>query len=539
MIDKRDTQQILGCLMKQPQLLSKIDKYSFVLTDFPSRFERSIFMAINGLYRNGATKIQPIDIENFLESDQVSSKLFKDRNGIEYLQDSIELSQIDNFDFYYNRFKMSNLLKDLKKQGFDTSDFYCDDLTNPKADEINQAFNFLNPKLITDAVRKKLLGVEAKYQTTDEIEVETAVKGMEALVDELGAAYEIGIPIQGDIYNQVISGAKKGTLTIRSAASGVGKTRNAVADACYLAYPFRYNSTICEWEQKGNNEKVLFIVTEQRFKEVRTMILAYLTDINATRFKYADFSKRESAVITQAIHLMKKYDNLILVKMPNPTIESVKTIVRENCIIHDIGYVFYDYIFIGPSLLNEFKGFALRNDEVLLMFATALKDLAVELDVAMFTSTQLNAKGDDNKDIRNEGSLAGGRSTINKADNGAIIARPTKEELELLEPLFQEKQIQGDNIVFLDKNNATYIERPNLVTDIFKVRNGEWTQVRIWSVMNLGTLRKKDLFITDSRLEPIKDFYKEASYNIKSWEDSEDEHYNTILERLNDGEIVD
>lgn len=539
MIDKRDTQQILGCLMKQPQLLSKIDKYSFVLTDFPSRFERSIFMAINGLYRNGATKIQPIDIENFLESDQVSFKLFKDRNGIEYLQDSIELSQIDNFDFYYNRFKMSNLLKDLKKQGFDTSDFYCNDLTNPKADEINQAFNFLNPKLIIDAVRKKLLGVEAKYQTTDEIEVETAVKGMEALVNELGAAYEIGIPIQGDIYNQIIDGAKKGTLTIRSAASGVGKTRNAVADACYLAYPFRYNSTICEWEQKGNNEKVLFIVTEQRFKEVRTMILAYLTDINATRFKYADFSKRESAVITQAIHLMKKYDNLILVKMPNPTIESVKTIVRENCIIHDIGYVFYDYIFIGPSLLNEFKGFALRNDEVLLMFATALKDLAVELDVAMFTSTQLNAKGDDNKDIRNEGSLAGGRSTINKADNGAIIARPTKEELELLEPLFQEKQIQGDNIVFLDKNNATYIERPNLVTDIFKVRNGEWTQVRIWSVMNLGTLRKKDLFITDSRLEPIKDFYKEANYNIKSWEDSEDEHYNTILERLNDGEIVD
>lgn len=539
MIDKRDTQQILGCLMKKPQLLSKIDKYSFVLTDFPSRFERSIFMAINGLYRNGATKIQPIDIENFLEPDQVSSKLFKDRNGIEYLQDSIELSQIDNFDFYYNRFKMSNLLKDLKKQGFDTSDFYCDDLTNPKADEINQAFNLLSPKLITEAVRKKLLGVEAKYETTDEIEVETAVKGMETLVNELGAAYEIGIPIQGDIYNQVISGAKKGTLTIRSAASGVGKTRNAVADACYLAYPFRYNSTICEWEQKGNNEKVLFIVTEQRFKEVRTMILAYLTDINATRFKYADFSERESAVITQAIHLMKKYDNLILVKMPNPTIETVKTIVRENCIIHDIGYVFYDYIFIGPSLLNEFKGFALRNDEVLLMFATALKDLAVELDVAMFTSTQLNAKGDDNKDIRNEGSLAGGRSTINKADNGAIIARPTKEELELLEPLFQEKQIQGKNIVFLDKSNATYIERPNLVTDIYKVRNGEWTQVRIWSVMNLGTLRKKDLFITDSRLEPIKDFYKEANYNIKSWEDSEDEHYNTILERLNDGEIVD
>ena len=524
MIDKRDIQQILGCLMKKPQLLSEIDKYSFVLTDFPTRFERSIFMAINGLYRNGATKIQPIDIENFIEPDQVSAKLFKDKNGIEYLQDIIELSEIDNFNFYYNRFKMFNLLKDLKKQGFNTDEFYCEDLTNPKCEEINEQFNFLTPKKITDAVRKKLLGVESKYETSDEIEIESAAIGIEDLIDELGAAYEIGMPVQGAIYNQVIDGAKKGTLTIRSAASGVGKTSNAIADACYLAYPFRYNSITCSWEQKGNSEKVLFIVTEQRFKEVRLMILAYLTDINRSRFKYADFSERERGVITQAIHLMEKYsENLILVKMPNPTIETVKTIVRENCIIHDIGYVFYDYIFIGPSLLNEFKGFALRNDEVLLMFATALKDLAVELDVAMLTSTQLNAKGDDNKDIRNEGSLAGGRSTINKADNGAIMARPTKEELELLEPLYE--------------NNPD--NKPNLVTDIFKVRSGEWTQVRIWSDMNLGTLKKRDLFITDSRIEPIENFNTRDDYEIKSWDESENEHLKTIVERLNEGEIVD
>ena len=524
MIDKRDTQQIIGCLMKRPQLLSEIDKYSFVLTDFPSRFERSIYLAIEGLYRNGATKIQPIDIENFLEADPVSAKVFKDKNGIEYLLDTIELSEVDNFGFYYNRFKMFNLLKDLKKQGFDIEEFYCEDLTNPKAEEINRNFNMLSPKLITDTVRKKLLGVESKYETTDEIEIESAAKGMQDLIDQFGVANEIGVPVQGNIYNQVIDGAKKGTLTIRSAASGVGKTRNAVADACYLAYPFRYNGLTESWEQEGNNQRVLFIVTEQRFKEVRTMILAYLTDINATRFKYADFSDRERAIINQAIHLMKKFEeNLILVKMPNPTIELVKTIVRENCIIHNIGYVFYDYIFIGPSLLNEFKGFALRNDEVLLMFATALKDLAVELDVAMFTSTQLNAKGDDNKDIRNEGSLAGGRSTINKADNGAIMARPSKEELEVLKPLYE------DNIE----------KKPNLVTDIFKVRSGEWTQVRIWSDMNLGTLRKKDLFITDSRMDPIEGFYERDEYKIKNWENSVDEHYKVIVERLNDGEVVD
>ena len=31
-------------------------------------------------------------------------------------------------------------------------------------------------------------------------------------------------------------------------------TRNAVADACYLAYPFRYNGRTCKWEQEGNGD---------------------------------------------------------------------------------------------------------------------------------------------------------------------------------------------------------------------------------------------------------------------------------------------
>ena len=331
------------------------------------------------------------------------------------------------------------------------------------------------------------------------------------------------MPVQGHIFNQIIDGARKGTLTIRSAASSVGKTKNAVADACYLAYPIRYNSETCEWEQVGNCEKVLFIVTEQQFKEVRKMILAYLTDFSESRFKYGDFNEREQSVIAQAIGLMKHYEeNLTLVKMPNPTIELVKTLVRENCITRDIGYVFYDYIFIGPALLDEFRGFALRNDEVLLMFATALKDLAVELDVAMFTSTQLNAKGDDNKDIRNEGSLAGGRSTINKADNGAIMARPTKEELDVLTPIL-----------------AGMPDTPNLVTDIYKVRSGEWTQVRIWSVMNLGTLKRKDLFVTDARMVPVENFYEREEYQIKNWDSEEDKRLKEIIERLENGEVVD
>ena len=521
-IDKNTIQQVLGCLMKHPQFLSEVDRYSFLLTDFPSRFEKYIYGAIENLYQNKAIRIRPIDIENYLQSNKPAAQLFEQQNGIEYLQDIEELAEVDNFQYYYDRFKKLNLLKDLQKSGFDISPFYCDDLTNERYQEINSRFERISAKDITNEIRSKIVRLESQYEVGEEVETETAFEGIEELIESFQEAQDIGLPVQGHIYNQVISGARRGTLTIRSASSGVGKTRGAIADACYLAYPYRYNETTCEWEQKGSSEKVLFIVTEQQFSEVRKMILAYLTGISENRFRYNDFNEREEGVIRQAVSIMKHFEeNLILIKMPNPTIELVKTIVREQCLIHDIGYVFYDYIFIGPAILGEFRGFALRNDEVLLMLATALKDLAVELNVAIFTSTQLNAKGDDNKDIRNEASLAGGRSTINKADNGAIMARPTKEELETLEPV-----------------SKKYGE-PNLVTDIFKVRSGEWTQVRIWSIMDLGTLRKRDLYITNSRLEPIENFFERDEYKIQNWEESEETELNELMERLNNGEIID
>ena len=523
LVDTQTIQQVLGSLMQHPQYLSEVDKYSLTPLDFNSRLEKYIFQAIQGLYQNGAEVIQPIDIENAIAEDPAARETFEKENGLEYVQDILELAEEKNFYYYYSHLKKLNLLKDLQKDGFDISDLYCEDLTDPKAEEINSKFKFTDINELIETIKKKILHWENKYKVTGEVETERVSHKIDEFVKGLGMAQEIGLPVQGEFYSQIIDGARRGTLTIRSAASGVGKTRSAIADACYLAYPFRYNWQTCEWEQEGNCERVLFIVTEQQFNEVRKMILAYLTDLNESRFKYANFSDREHAVIEQAVGLIKAYkDNLILVKMPNPTIEIVKAKIREECIVHDIGYVFYDYIFIGPSLLNEFQGFALRNDEVLLMFATALKDLAVELNVAMFTSTQLNAKGDNSNEIRNEGTLAGGRSTINKADNGAILARPTKDELETLMPLY----------------NGDENRKPNLVTDIYKVRSGEWTQVRIWSKMNLGTLKKEDLFITDANLDPLENFKLMRNFT-KSWENSEDEHINVILERLNGGEVID
>ena len=510
MTDKNSILQIFGCLMQKPQLLSESDKYQLTLEDFYYKIDKFIFAAIENLYRSGATKLQPIDIENYLQSNGVASILFKENNGIEYLQDAIYLSETENFDYYYKRLKKINLLSQLKSQGFDIDEFYIEDLTNPKALDVNKNFEELEINDIIETLKKKVLNLENKFTQNEATQTESAFTNIQDIIDSAENYSDIGVPIQGEILNEVISGARLGTLIIRSGSSGLSKTRQAVGDACYIAYPFRYEEKSDSWEQNGSGRKVIFIATEQTMPEIQKMILAYLTGFNETKFRYGNFTDKEKRIIRQAIWIMEQYkDNFYIVQMPSPRIDLIKNLVREQVLLHGIEYVFYDYIFICPSIIGEFKGVALRNDEVLLMLSTALKELAVELNVCVFTSTQVNANADSNNGIKNESAIAGSRSIINKADVGLMMARPTKEELDLFASA-------GSNV-------------PNIVTDVYKVRSGAWTQIRIWSIVNLGNLRKVDLFMTDYRLEKIEGLV------INKYEfDWENNNFNEILKKVNE-----
>ena len=510
MVDKNSILQLFGSLMKRPQFLSETDKYQLSLDDFYYKFDKYIFAAIENLYRGGANRIQPIDVENYLQSNGAASVIFKQNNGIEYLQDAEYLSETQNFEFYYKRLKKINLLTKLQNEGFDISEFYIEDLTNPKALEVNKNFEKLEIDEILDALKRKVLGLENEFTQNEVTRTESAFTGIEDIIESAQLQTDIGVPVQGDILNEVISGARRGTLIIRSAASGTGKTRQAVGDACLIAYPFRYEPKQDKWVQIGSGCKTMFIATEQTIPEIQKMILSYLTGFNESKFRYGNFTEKENRIIRQAVWIMEQYkDNFFIVQMPAPRIDLVKNLVREQVLLHGIEYVFFDYIFICPSLLGEFKGVSLRNDEILLMFSTALKELAVELNICMFTSTQVNANADSNQNIRNESSIAGSRAVINKADIGMVMARPSKEEIDFFAST-------GEPI-------------PTIVTDIYKVRSGEWTQVRIWSIVDLGNLRKEDLYMTDSRLEKIEGYTRH--FFEMEWEDN---NFNEILEKVNE-----
>lgn len=508
-VDRHCIIQILGSLMTKPELLSETDKYLLEPSDFNLQLDKFIFSAIYNLYLNGAEKIHITDIDNYLKENALAKKLMDEENGIIFLQDCETQSDINNFNCYYNKLKKINLIRDLQNSKNKIDEIYCEDILNDNYVQINEKFEQMQTTDIINTLKSNLATLENRYVLNNIAEESRASEGIRDLIIDLKQKPEIGCRLQGDIFNTICRGGRKGKLYIRSAGSGIGKSRNMVGDACQIAYPIRYEPKLGKWIATGSCEKVLYIMTEQDPEEIKTMILAYLTGYNEEIFLYGTYGESEMDRINTAIDIMEKFsDNMLFAKVSDPCSSVVKNLFRRYNIQYGVENFFYDYIFSSPAMLDEYRDLKIQEHVALRMFTTTLKNLAVELNAFVLTSTQLNAEDDPKggfKDFRN---IQGSKAIINLADFACIMSRPTPDELNQISEF-----------------KKSFGFTPNLVTDIFKNRRGRWNMVRIWSFNDLGTCRKNDLFITTANMKEVTNFividFKPYEQDIKFFNDIE------------------
>ena len=476
--------------MAKPDLLADVDKYQLEPTDFSQQLDKMVFSAIYNLFAGGAEKIHTVDVDTYLQHNEIAKDLLEKNNGLAFIQDCEELADPLNFQVYYNKLKKINLLRDLQKNGKDISQFYCENILDENYTRINERFENLTASDIIKQLQGELAILENKYAVNSVVEESNASTGIRELVKNLRETPEIGVRLQGEIFNTVCRGGRKGKLYLRSAGSGVGKTRSMVGDACNIAYPVRYDTKYQKWVYTGEPEKVLYVMTEQDPAEIQTMILAYLTGYNEDLFLYGNYKDEHMDRIMKAIDIMERYsDNFLFARIPDPCASIIKNLFRRYNLQFGVENFFYDYIFSSPAMLNEYRDLKLREDVCLRLLTTAIKNLAVELNVFIMSATQLSNDDDPKggfKDFRN---IRGSKAIIDLADMAAIRRRPSPEEL----------QVVAD---FEKRYNYT----PNTITDIFKNRRGRWTMISIWSVVDLGTLRTIDLFVTTANYKPIEDF---------------------------------
>lgn len=532
MIDFNLTQwNLITAVCYNLSVIGNRDKYNFIPDEFSPGVQRWVMQECLRSFYSGGTKFDfsclESKIADKLKTGQLEAKAI-DIARFFLSQEPEDKSK--NIDMYYKDFKKYSAVIQLSKQGFDLHEIapslYLEDDAKKEALKGGQGFGAdledpidkMQLNDIFNLLKRNLGEVESKYVSESSIETTQANTGVRALLAKLKATPEVGQNLQGEIFNTVVRGARPGKYYLRSAGTGVGKTRSMVGDACYSAYPMRYDWQTESWISFGGCQKVLFIGTEQKADEIQTMVLSYLSGVNEEKIISNNMTEMEEYIVNRAADVMDVFaDNLTIVQIADPDITSLKSTVRYNVIKNNISEVYYDYIFTSPKLMSEFRDVGLREDVVLSMMSSALKDLAVELDVFIMSATQLNGEAEKKEGIKDQTLLRGSKACADKADVGCITMVVNEKEKALMETF--------------DVNGVLC---PNQVTDIYKNRRGRYTRIRVWAEVDLGTCRKRDLFVTDASCNPLKDF-EMREFDVVPPEDIQKTIEDSI-EKLNAGE---
>lgn len=483
--------QVIGCIFKNPNLLDN-ENYFFNEDDFTEEFHKILFGSIYNLHLLGAKSITINTIEDYLRDRPKSLATYKANKGAEYLQKIGDNIQISTFNYYYQKMKKMTLLRMYQKAGMNLSWLYDTnnilDMKKRQAQEDWLDNNSLED--IAEIIDKKITDIKLKYIDNTNEDFIQAGDSMIDLIDELQKRPEVGYPMFGPLINTITRGARLKKFYLRSAATGVGKSRAMIADACSIACDEIYDSTKQDWVENGTREPVIFITTEQEVDEVQTMMLAFLSDVDENHIIYNNYEVGELDRVVKAAKLIQKCP-LYIKKLPDFSLKDIENTIKYSISEYGVRYVFFDYLHTSMKILNEvtsktgIKG--LREDNILFMISIRLKDLCNEYGVFIMTATQLNAEY-RSAQVYDQNLLRGAKSIADKIDLGMIMLETSQEDKEAL----REVIVKGD------------FAEPNIKISIYKNRRGQYKDILLWCKANRGTCKIIPMFATDYQYKIIE-----------------------------------
>lgn len=393
-VDNASIMQVIGCIYNAPQLLDFTDKYSIIDEDFPDIFHRTVFGAIYKLHELGTKKITLENLNDFFKTRPKSEGIYHSNKGDEWLLKVADNSDLSTFDYYYGRLKKFTLLRAYDNYGIDISDIYdIDNILDVKKKQLQEEqLDNSTLESIADKVNEKIDNIRMKYVDDTFGEAQQAGEGIFDLINQFKEHPEVGIPMYGPLINTVTRGARLKKFYLRSAPTGVGKSRSMIADACNFACNRIYDETF-GWIGNGTCEPTLFITTEQELGEVQTMMLAFLSNVNEEHILNGEYEGDEESRVLKAAEILSN-SPLYIEELPDFSLKDVEDKIKKNIRDHDVHYICFDYIHTSMKILEEITkrsgGVKLREDNILFMLSTRLKDICNQYGVFIMSATQLN-----------------------------------------------------------------------------------------------------------------------------------------------------
>ena len=482
-VDITAIMQVIGCVYNTPQLLDYTDKYTITDNDFQDQFHKIAFGAIYKLHELGAESVSLESISDFLAQRPKSEAIFKQQKGEEWLLKIADNATPSTFDYYYGHLKKMSLLRAYDSYGIDVSFIYDpDNILDVKKKQIQE--DYLDNATLDEIARKVDDRIDAiREEYVDDVfgEAHQAGEGILDLIDRLKEHPEVGVPLYGPLVNTVTRGARLKKFYLRSAPTGVGKSRTMIADACYIACNWIYDD-IFGWIKNGTCEPTLYITTEQEKEEIQTMMLAFLSAVNEEHILNGMYEGDEEARVLRAAQILSEAPLYIEV-LPDFSLQDIEDKIKKNLRDHDIKYVFHDYIHTSLKILEEITkrsgGVKLREDNILFMLSIRLKDLCNQYGIFIMSATQLNGDYQDAK-TPDQNLLRGAKAIADKIDYGAILLGVKDEDIQAL-----------DKVLSLNT-----FDRPTIKMSIYKNRRGRYKGIILWCKADLGCCRVQPMFAT-------------------------------------------
>lgn len=497
-VNKQAIREILGSLLQEPSL---IREYKIVQNDFPETFHKLIFAAINNLYKNGAEIIDAVAIDEYLSHYETQYQVFTKNEGINFLEKVQEMALQSNFKYYYDQLKKFSLLRSYAENGIDVSEFFDPDEIDPVTIEAQR--KLLDEYSLQDIInhyKKKQLKIIAPFISTEGRDSKKAGVGGHEQKEKWKQDTAWGIGYSSAYLTTALHGVRKRRFNVKSAGTGVGKTRSSIADIGYACSPYYYDKALEKWceNPNGTYNGALYIGTEMELlEEIDPILWAYIADVPQDHIEFNMYEEGEEERVDKAIDILEHEANIWFEYVPEYDANTLEEVIEQHKLDHNIEYVWFDYISATVELNSEYASeskvkMVVREDQVLSNLSKKLKNFTRKFDVSIDSFTQVT--GDfKNEANRDQTIVRGAKSIIDKADGAMIAMPPTEKELKKVEPITRE---------LLNK------PVPNLVYSLYKNRGGKWNKIKIWLYIDYSTMRVHDLFVTDYEYKLIKDIEK-------------------------------
>lgn len=508
-VDVTAIMQVIGCVYNNPQILEFEDKYTITDEDFPDEFHRTVFGAIYKIYELGAKTITLENLADFLSSRPKSAAIYKKNDGDKWLLKVSDVASQLSFDFYYNRLKKMTLLRAYDNYGVDVSDIYDpDNILDIKKKQLQEdLLDNSSLEEIADRVDRKISDIRLKYVDDTTGEAIQAGKGVLQLIQKFKDHPEVGVPLYGRLVNTVTRGARLKKFYLRSAATGIGKTRSMIADACNIACNKIYDESF-GWIKNGTSEPTLFITTEQELEEIQTMMLAFLSNVNEEHIINGEYEGDEEERVIKAGEILES-SPLYVEELPDFSLKDVENTIKKNIRDHDVKYIFHDYIHTSLKILEEITkrsgGVKLREDNILFMLSNKLKDICNQYGVFIMSATQLNGDYQEAK-TPDQNLLRGAKSIADKIDYGSILLSVKEEDIDALDSIL----------------SSNIFEKPTIKMSVYKNRRGRYKGIIMWCKADLGTCRIQPMFCTTYDYELINMDDIKIIVEKGAWDDDEE-----------------